>query len=151
MQLAQALFGQLLLTVLFDVPGINSDCRQLCLSPIVRPHHTMPPMDVHPLQDRLYWFGLVVKKGLGITWLQVQVERGAFSGVDWALSGQRSILVICCFSQCRGPLTFFNIKFNDFSKTKFPQIQVLDMTEFETQIKVSYCTCTRIFMRLVGF
>lgn len=91
MQLAQALFGQLLLTVLFDVPGVYSDCRQLRLSPVVRPHHTMPPMDVHPLQDRLYRLWLVVKKGLGITWLQVQVERGAFSGVDRALSRQ-------CFS-----------------------------------------------------
>lgn len=48
--------------------------------------------------------------------------------VVWTGLCQDSVLVICCFSQCRGPLTFLNIKFNDFSQTKFPQIQVPNMS-----------------------
>ncbi|KAF3853609.1 hypothetical protein F7725_014297 [Dissostichus mawsoni] len=47
-QLAQALFMQLLLAVLFDVPGIYSYCSQLRLPPVVRSHQAVAPLHIHP-------------------------------------------------------------------------------------------------------
>lgn len=91
MQLAQALFGQLLLAVLFDVPGINSYCSQLRLPPVVRSHQAAAPLHVHPLQEGLHRGRLVVQQGLGVTWLQLQVKSGAVNGVDWALRRQNKV------------------------------------------------------------
>lgn len=74
-------------------------------------------------------------------------------GVQWC--GLGSVRTKECFSnlllQSVQSPHLFEFKFSDFLKTKLPHIQVPDTTEFETQIKVSYYDCTRIFMRLVGF
>lgn len=84
-QLSQAGGRQLLLAVLPDVPGVHGHRGQFGPPPVVCLHHTVAPLDVHPLQHRPHRRRLATQQRFGVARLQFQVKLGALNQLDGAL------------------------------------------------------------------